>query len=253
MFGMKLAVLVGVGLLAGIRPAPADACSCIPQRVWTVIQKTAPTNTHVMLWFADGVYKKAPAFTLREAGRTRPIAIDRHDIKAGSYTVAELVPKQSLRAATAYEVVDAAGDKVLAFTTTTGKDTEVPAWKGLQEASYVQQPGACCMCNTGKPHLRVDTGAFSDDHGTDAVVFAVWTAGAGGKIDYKQPPATYVRPWKTEFALGHTSTSDSNNIDLPDGKTFRIGVRPVDLAGNVGTASESEIDLSRKPKAIPDR
>lgn len=250
---MKLAVLGCVGLLAGIRPAPADACSCIAPRVRAMIQKTAPTNTHVMLWFTKGLYAKAPAFTLREAGRKRSIAIDRHDIKAGSYTFAKLVPKQPLRATTAYEVVDAAGDKILEFTTTTGEDTEVPVWDGMQEASYVQQPGACCMCNTGKPYLSVDTGAFSDDHGTNAVVFAVWTADASGKIDYKQPPTTYVPPWKTEFTLGHPSTCGGSNFDLPVGKTFRIGVRPVDLAGNVGTVSEIEIDLSRKPKAIPDR
>src|SRR5262245_28649075 len=100
---MKLVALVCVGVLAGIRPAPADACSCIRQRVWAAIEKTAPTNTHVMLWFTDDVYKKAPVFTLREAGGTRAIAVDRHDVRAGSFTVAELVPKQSLRATTAYE------------------------------------------------------------------------------------------------------------------------------------------------------
>jgi hypothetical protein len=252
MRGMKLAALLCVGLLAGIRPAPADACSCIPQRVRTAIAKTAPTNTRVMLWFTDGVYKTAPTFTLRAAGSTRSIAVDRHDVKAGSSTVAELVPKQSLRAKTAYEVVDGAGAKVLEFTTTADKDTKAPEWNGLQEASYVQQPGACCVCNTGNPHVRVDTGAFSDDQGKDAVVFAVWTAAAGGKIDYKQPPATYVRPWGTELALGHPSTCGRNNFDLPAGQAFRIGVRPVDLAGNVGVASEVELDLAKQPKAIPD-
>ncbi len=250
---MKLAALLCTGLLAGIRPTPADACSCVGQRVWTAIEKTAPTNTHVMLWFDDGAYKTAPAFTLREAGGTRAVAVARRDLKAGSSTVAELVPTRPLRAKTRYEVVDAAGEKVLEFTTTAGDDTKAPAWKGMQNALYVQQPGRCCMCHTGTPHVRVDTGAFSDDHGKDEVVFAVWTTGAGGKIDYKKPPATYVRPWSAEFVLGHSSICGANNFDLPVGKAFRIGVRPVDLAGNIGTASELEIDLSRKPKAIPDR
>ncbi|HEU4728258.1 MAG TPA: hypothetical protein VFT22_10225 [Kofleriaceae bacterium] len=249
---MKLAALVCMGSIAAVRAAPAEACSCEPPRVWAVIQKTAPINTHVMLWFADGTYKKAPAFTLREARGTQAIAFDRHDVKAGSFTVAELVPKQPLRAKTAYQIFDRGGGQVLEFTTTDENDTKAPEWKGTRAASYVRHPGGCCACNTGNPYVRVDTGAFSDDHGKDTVVFAVWIADAGGKIDYKQPPATYVQPWKTELALGHPSTCASSNFDLPAGKTLHIGVRPVDLAGNVGTASELKIDLSRKPKLIPD-
>src|SRR5262245_2810003 len=53
MSGMKLAALVCVGLLAGLRPAPAEACSCGSQHVWSAIEKTAPTNTHVMLWVTN--------------------------------------------------------------------------------------------------------------------------------------------------------------------------------------------------------
>jgi hypothetical protein len=253
MRGMKLAALVCIGLLAGLRPSPAEACSCMRQRVWTVIEKTAPTNTHLLLWFADGAYEKPPTFTLREAGSTRVVAVERYNVKAGAFTIAALVPKQVLRAKTAYEVVDNGRDKVLEFTTTAGKDTKAPAWKGVQGGGYVKQPGQCCMCNTGTPFVNVETGAFSDDHGTDAVVFAVWTAGAGGKIDYRQPPTTFVRPWQTELALGHPSTCSASNFDLPVGKRIRIGLRPVDLAGNIGTASELEVDLSKKPKPIPDR
>jgi hypothetical protein len=123
----------------------------------------------------------------------------------------------------------------------------------MQDAGYVKQPGACCICNTGKPHVLIDAGAFSDDHGKHAVVFAVWTAAAGDKIDYQRPPTTYVRPWQTEVALGHPSTCGHNNFDLPAGKQLRIGVRPVDLAGNVGLVSELDVDLSKPPKPIPDR
>jgi hypothetical protein len=60
-----------------------------------------------------------------------------------------------------------------------------------EQGLILQQPGLCCRCRTGIAHVSVDTGAFSDDRGKDAVVFAVWTADADGKIDYKQPPATY--------------------------------------------------------------
>ncbi|HWO24197.1 MAG TPA: hypothetical protein VNO30_35885 [Kofleriaceae bacterium] len=250
---MKLAALLCVGLLAGyagLRPAPADACSCMRRSVRAAIDKTAPTNTRVMLWFSDGASRTA--FTLREAGGTRAIAVERKDVTAASYKIAELVPKQPLRGKTAYEVVDGAGDKVLEFTTTAGGDTKAPEWKGIQEASYVKQPGACCVCNTGTPYVIVDTGAVSDDHGHEGIVFAVWSAAAGGKIDYTKPPTTYVRPWETEIALGHPSICGRNNFDLPDGKKLRIGVRPVDLAGNIGVASEIEIDLSRKPNEIPD-
>lgn len=220
------------------------------RRVWTAVGKTAPTNTRVLLWFADSASRTA--FTLREAGGARAIAVERKDVKSGSSTVAELVPKQPLRGKTAYEVVDGAGDKVLEFTTTAEQDTKAPEWKGIEEASYVQQPGACCVCNTGNPHVRVETGAVSDDQGQDAIVFAVWSAAAGGKIDYTKPPTTYVRPWETEIVLGEPSICRRNNFDLPAGAKFRIGVRPVDLAGNIGVASEIEIDLSRKPNAIPD-
>jgi hypothetical protein len=250
---MKLRALICVGLLAGIRPASADACSCGRKRVWTAIREAAPTNTRVLLWFSGGAYQTKPVFTLREAGSTQPIVVDRHDVKTGSSIVAELVPKQALRAKTAYEVVDGDGGKVLEFTTTAGQDTKAPEWKGLQEASYGKQPGMSDMCNTGDPHVRADISALSDDHGKDAVVFAVWTADTGAKIDYTRPPATYVRPWRTAFTLGYPSFCRSNNFDLPVGNTLRIGVRPVDLAGNVGVASEIEIDLSKPPKEIPDR
>jgi hypothetical protein len=250
---MKLAALVCAGLLAGVRPTPADACSCRYQPVWTAIEQTAPINTQVMLWFLHEHYETPPSFTLREAGGTGAIAVDRYDLKASASTIAKLVPKQPLRAQTAYEVVNDAGDKVLEFTTTAGTDTTAPTWKGLQVGRYVKQPGACCICNTGFPHVRVDVGAFSDDHSKNAVVFAVWTAGAGGKIDYSQPPTTYVQPRQTELVLGPQSTCRGSNLDLPVRKKLRIGVRPVDLAGNVGTASEIELDLSKKPKQIPDR
>lgn len=42
-------------------------------------------------------------------------------------------------------------------------------------------------------------------------------------------------------------------FDLPAGKQLRVGVRPVDLGGNVGLVSELDVDLSKKPKDIPDR
>jgi hypothetical protein len=249
---MKLAALGCVGLLAALRPSPAEACSCDRLSVGTVIEKTAPTNTHVLLWSPNDVHKKAPVFTLREAGGTRAIAIDRHDVKASAFTIIALVPKQALRAKATYEVFDNTGYRVLELTTTAGKDTKAPTWKGIQRASYVKQPGQCCVCNTGTPYVTVDVGAVSDDHGASTVVFGVWTAGADGKIDYKRPPTTFVQPWQTELSLGHPSTCSVNNFDLPIGKRLRIGLRPVDLAGNVGTASEIELDLSKKPKPIAD-
>lgn len=248
---MKLAALVCAALLAGLRPTPADACSCMSPTVRAAIEKTAPINTHVMLWIPSREDRTTPAFTLRPAGSTSALALERHDVKAGELTIARLVPKQVLRPKTAYEVVDDQGDKVLEFTTTGDKDTKAPGWTGLKEADHVKQPGRCCMCNTGAPHIRVRTGELSDDQDRDAVAFAVWTAAAGKAIDYKLPPTTYVQTWQGRFWLGRPSMCVPNNFDLPTGKV-RIGVRPVDLAGNLGTASERELDLSKQPKAIPD-
>jgi hypothetical protein len=253
---MKLAVL-WIGLAVAISPAPADACSCAGQRVWAAIESTAPTNTHVMLWFVDGLYKATPTFTLREAGEKQVVAVDRRDVKSGGFNVTELIPKQPLRARAAYEVVDGKDSKVLEFTTTVTADTNAPTWNGILTAEYVKQPGACCTCNTGVPYVRVKTAGIADDAGARHVVYAVWATstsvrGNATKIDYTKPPMTYVPPYGGEFSLGSQSTCGASNFDLATGAVIKLGLRPIDFAGNLGEPREVFVDLWSPPKQIPD-
>jgi hypothetical protein len=224
--------------------------------VWAAIESTAPTNTHVMLWFVEGHYKTTPTFTLREAGDKQVVAVGRRDVKSGAFIVTELIPDQPLRARTAYEVVDGKDSKVLEFTTTEAADTNAPTWNGIHRAEYVKQPGACCMCNTGRPHVRVKTGGLADD-GAHRVVYAVWATstsarGNATKIDYTKPPMTYVVPYGDEFSLGSWSTCGASNFDLETGAVIKIGLRPIDLAGNAGEPREAFVDLWSPPKQIPD-
>jgi hypothetical protein len=252
----RMKLVIACALVAALAPAPADACSCGRQSVWSVIEKTAPPNTHVMLWFADRVYKTAPTFTLREADKKAEVATDRRDVKSGAFTIADLAPRRALKAKTGYEVVDQDGQVVLEFTTTAKADTKAPAWTGMT-ADYVKQPGACCMCNTGYPYIQVKATGATDDGGAERIVYAVWTADTqdGAKIpafDYSKPPQLYVRAWRGEFDLGHSSTCSRNNFDIATGKVIKLGVRPIDLAGNAGPAREVLVDLSQKPTEIPD-
>ncbi len=100
------------------------------------------------------------------------------------------------------------------------------------------------------------TRATDDRASRGALMYAVWSAPEGVAIDYAMPPLGLFRPdplfWNptapTLFDLGAENTCSVSSFDFPEDGRLTLGVRPVDLAGNMGTLSEIPIEIpSRTP------
>jgi hypothetical protein len=101
------------------------------------------------------------------------------------------------------------------------------------------------LCTTGQPFVSIAVGEPKDDAAAPAALrYRVWVAGADGQIDYGAPPAAIAAARGGEILLGHSSICSASTFVVPD-RTFKLGIKAVDLAGN---ASEPvTIDVSAPP------
>lgn len=234
-------------------PEPAAACSCMMPRIQISPEGAgAPTNATVVAWIPRGGYgaRGAVTLTLREKLSGAPVAVDYRTAGSADVGVVEMIPRAPLKPGTAYAVIEArAGggvDEVGGFVTGDARATRAPAWNGVVNGGYFQDKPVCCMCMTDDPYILLELSA--DPHGPadrklDAVArYAVWVADASGKLDYKRRPVTYLPGGSARLWLGHPSTCAPDDFKIPRRKALRLGIRPVDLAGNLGTASEIVLD-----------
>jgi hypothetical protein len=242
-------------LVLALVPRPADACSCQrPQiEVWPVATVAAPTNTHVWLAYppAAGAPPAAADLGLRVRGASPPVpvAIDVRESGAASRRVYELIPRAPLTARTRYEVTAARADgkpaEVIGEITVGEKADETPpAWEGIERARLFHPPAHCCDCSTGDAYVVLDLRPPTDDAtSAERLVWAVWLGDGKGKIDFAQPPVTTVAAWGSTIVLGHKSSCAPANLVFPPKGRARVGLRPLDLAGNAGKPSEIEVEI----------
>jgi hypothetical protein len=246
---MKVVMLAAIAALVVVRPDSADACSCGMPKIHISPGETltAPVNTHVFVWIPLNVtkYEKVDVKLRKKGGGV--VDAERKRLGSASVDVLEFVPKAQLTAKTTYEVVATYKDKteevVGKLTTGDAKATKVPAWKGVVSSKTVKEKVACCMCQTGEMFAQVEVGDGSKDADDSLEHYAVWIAGADGKVDYARSPSTIVNGSFDTLWLGHASTCGSANFRMPASGKLKLGLKKIDVAGNTSAASEITLDL----------
>lgn len=143
--------------------------------------------------------------------------------------------------------------KVVAIFKVAGEpDRLAPTWTGLTSARWVRRARAGSVViepECGAPLIQLEGARATDDMTSDvAVSFAIWLAQPGAAIDYARPPLLYARADELgstlRIALGNTEETTSNfataaaNAKTPY-PAIKLGVRAVDLAGNMSAPSEA--------------
>lgn len=233
------------------RPAPAHACSCGRPSVAVSpgAREAAPTNARVRVTYEASIAVDAQSVSVRPAGGAA-LEVDRIVLSSADARVVELVPRQPLAAKTRHEVVAAApgGGKpgvIGEFTTGDAADTTPPEWSGVTKAVFVKAKAVCCNCSTGDPYALLTVGEVPD------AIFGVWLPDANQQLDYSKPPLIYVSAWDDKLSLGHQSMCSAANFVFPAKTKQRLGIAPVDAAGNQGTPSEVVLDLAKPATKAP--
>jgi hypothetical protein len=206
-----------------------------------------PRNAHVrVLWPSNLVEFDESSISLVPAnGIPGPVAVERRIVARTGYRVITLIPKLPLAANRAYNVRAAAhrgGDVTVIGTvvTTDAIDDKPPTWGGLA-APIVELPGARrTSCSNGQAwaHLAF-AGTVADDQAPPAdLIYGVWPADA--PFDPKLAPIALVRPQDDGLELGHRSTCEPRDFELP-ATSAKLRIAPIDLAGNIGTPVEVSI------------
>ncbi len=248
-------------VVAALSGRPTAACECARPAVEVSVGggSIAPTNAHVWVSWEKGVDVDAATIAVRPAQRGKPaaaVAADTRATTAGDTSWVELAPKQALTAKTRYEVVLAsAGGKVAVvaeFTTGAAADTTKPTWKGISKAVWVQEARVGGTCATGDAYAMLTVSGAADDVAAAADLrYAVWTAGADGKIDTSVAPQAWARTWGDAVLLGHPSECRAANFTFAfavGAKQLKLAVAVVDGAGNASEPVEVTVDLTKPLK-----
>jgi hypothetical protein len=226
------------------RAGSAHACSCTHTglAVYPRPGEIAPRNTHIWVEVPADLADASP--TLRATG-IGAVPADVRRLGASSLRTIELIPRTPLPAHVLVEVLlgsDVVGEVRVGEAT----DDKPPTWDGLEsgEASAGRFEG----CGAGQPFVELSLGKRGDDQTpARALRYAVWLGQPGQALPYGQPPALVVSAWGDRLSLGHESRCAAANLELPP--AFAVGVRVMDLAGNLGPASEADIRVPRPATA----
>jgi hypothetical protein len=191
------------------------------------------------------------------------VAVDERRLRIEGFAALELVPRGGLAPDTAYRAVVVRGERVLeleTFRTGRGRDTTPPAWVGIRAARHVPPTSCSLACNDRRDaSIEVVTDPPADDR-AGAELLAVWMAKGGGAIDYKRPPLGHVRAERRPaggiafgtrsdeivLTLGGDGPCRTPSVEIPRGaRRVRVGMRPIDLAGNAGAVSEAVVAIPR--------
>jgi hypothetical protein len=243
---MKALVLALLAIT--LAPERADACSCGRARMYVSPSKDvpAPVNTTVMVWIPDYAGPaRSVSLSLREQVSGDPVTVTYKTSGVSAVSVVELVPSAPLKSAVVYEVVSSKqGTLEVVGEFTTGSHTlaKPPAWSGVKKSGFYKGERMCCTCVSGDAYAEIEVGdpgpAWAERR------FAIWVAGKDGKVDYTKPPVTY-QPGEPTIILGHPSTCGAEDFTFPKTKALRLGLKVIDLAGNVGPASELVLDTTK--------
>lgn len=270
------AVLTAV-MAIGSYPSPLQACSPLPAviQVSPLLGVEAPRNTTVLIYFPlrwQARYLKAAAqlpmhevrVVLRAIGSSEPIEARRSDTQQGINTVVELRPHDLLQPAN-YEVAVTAAEKE----TVIGEirvghriDRAAPHFLAKPRAQFLNsyatlaKRAGMTLCQIAGPEddcesvvpqvLFAGIDAQDDQTPQAAIRLALWAQPNQGDIDYSNAPTEYLfrrLPYFPflDFDVRHLWGSKSCD-ELPlawrTPNSIRIGVRPIDLAGNRGAVWE---------------
>jgi hypothetical protein len=246
-------VLAAAGIAATLPTTDAHALSCMPPQVTMTPgpQAEAPLNVRVVVTVPlnAGLVSKleqlpAVRFELRPREQpARGVAVRRVDLGAGLQRQVELVPLAQLSPSTTYEVIatqpersDVPARTIGVFRTGTDVDVAAPVWNGVTRATLAPQTKG--KWGPSGPTATFHFGAAGDEStANEELRFGVWLPDAQGRFDYSKAPATYASAHGLgQFVLTGGQPCGWATFRFPI--TTRVGVRAVDLAGNLGSASE---------------
>jgi hypothetical protein len=220
------------------------ACSVVAPEVMLPGTSPAPRNAHVWFMGISNEMSGGATFALVASPGTpgTPLA-PALDVRVWERSeLLELVPRTALEAGTRYDLwavphkpfwapkSQRTPPALLLGTFRTGDDvdTAAPSAPALKRA--VRKP-SFASCDAW---LEVEVATPAADAGGGAVLYALWFAGAG-PIAYDAPP---------ELVVVYTAETQSLDVEDPARAKvgLRVGVRAVDLAGNLSAPVEATVE-----------
>ncbi|HEV8323487.1 MAG TPA: hypothetical protein VG389_17860 [Myxococcota bacterium] len=256
-----LACAATTALAVAAAPHSASACTCATPAPDVVPRPldAAPLNTKVRV----AIYrlgmgpeaKPAHVYLLDAAGAR--VDSDERFFGAGATLIVELTPRRPLAKAARYEVVLAlpgSPAQSVGFVSTSALTDRAPPLppRTLDGKVYALPyvPGRCWPPARPFAVLHVDE-SIDDVTPPGALLYAVWTSAGGAPIDYRTEPLSYVRAEAGSLVLGADNLCTPSRLELPAVDTLRVGLRVVDLAGNMAAPREVVLDLSHPSRAFP--
>lgn len=241
----------------------ANACSCVPieLRVVPGVGSTVATNANVRLEWDTRVTRLAGSSVVlrrvrRRGHKTSRVRTDLVWGTAHERGSVEVSPRFKLRKYSRYQVVivhPGGEERMVGEFMTGGKpDTSAPRWAGLDGASFLAgRADTQCTPHDDRVQLSVAATEFANG---GPVGYAVWVVPSGRPIDYATRP-TFIDGPRTDprfisrvITVGRAGSCGESVLDiealrLRNIRSVRVGVRPVDLSGNLGAPAEALVDL----------
>ena len=241
-----LALLAAVAVVAVAHEA-RPCVIIIPTMVLPASGAVAPVNTHVWIFepplrrTANWARPPAPAydadFVLRSVAPTRPeIPVATRECE---YKLVELAPTAPLPANARFEVwvvprtTTAAPMLLASFTTGTETDTTPPPRPAFDSA-HLAVPRIQTSCND--THEITLWGGTSASTRPPDILYGVWAADATGAIAWDAAPVGVLNGL---YLDSHRTCMP--RYDLWAAATPHIGVRAIDLAGNLSAPVELDV------------
>lgn len=237
-----------------------ETCTCVPPIAWVMPGPLDPTpvNAHLFVTFDEhapvsvvgmGYVPTESSIALRAAAHdgvpARSIAMHAvRKAKMGNFVHHELAPDAPLAPKTRYEVLmlDALGKSpvrvVGTFVTTSAADHVAPEWTAIIEEAELRHPSGFIDCGEGDSLVM----RIPPAKDASAVRWEIFVAPGDATIDWSKQPSGVVFPTeiygngKLQLTIGDDACAPS--VPLPKASSVRLGVRPIDVAGNVGKEAE---------------
>jgi len=255
----------GYAGVAWVVPPPIGAQAPLNVHPRVTLHATFRTEAFCLPWTeCTSKAKGAYDLELRKAAGD-VVAIEQRESISDSIATIELVPKQALEPSTRYEIrlISSSGattPRILGtFLTGTTSDTTPPSWRGVTTfarfegltstkhgGGVVTLSDPADACVGPGVSFRGPSAATDDQTRPEDIRYAFWIAEPdAAAIDYKKAPNAYAQ--RQLHVSGFEVAYGVKPIPLNDfapptknKKTFKVGIRAVDLAGNM-SSEPSEI------------
>jgi hypothetical protein len=237
-----------------------ETCSCVAPIAWVSPGPVdpAPLNAHLMVTFDEHAEWCAVPGNCVATESTVALRVAAHDgvpasmvpthvvheTPLSNFVHQELAPDAALAPKTRYEVllVDGLGKApvrvVGTFVTRTTTDVAQPEWSATIDLAELSHPSSMISCGDDDT-MALRVSAVKDE---SAIRWEIFVTPGDVAIDWTKPPTAVQLPTesypngKSLLVVGYEPCSAS--VALPKSKSVRVGVRPVDVAGNRGREAE---------------